>query len=851
MITLRNKKQMKAIGVVSTILLLGILTVFFVVMNAKVSIFNIFDFKALDIFYKLAVKQQAGPKASFTPKIVYLNITDETYNFFDKNYLDRKDMATLNNVLSQLDTQAVIYDIIFARRSSATSDLAFSESLETLGNVYLPTALVLSEKKYAFRWKTDPAHERFRADYLGNPNEKPASEKTRRPFNAVKALMQQNDFAIRARGSGDINAKADIDGIYRHITMLAKVDDQYFPTLSLSVFLDWAGISLNDITVEWGEKITIPASEGSFLDNDVIIPIDRHGRTFIPFVQAMGKDFSYMSVHTLISNFQDEDLRGNLLETFEGNFVFVGDIAIGTSDLGYTPLQKDSPLVITHASLLNALLTNTFYKQWPLIKTLILLCLLLTIMACASLLRSSWVLYVTGSIIIMAVPFFTWTEFISFQLFPVVTVTSLLLLIFFSFIATLETSGSKERAFIRDTFARYVPEKVVSTLLAQPEMVTLGGEERIITVLFSDIANFTTISESLTPTKLVNLLNEYFTEMSNIIMENGGIIDKFQGDSVMAEFGVPIPFKDHADKAVTASLQMIDRLSELREIWRERNKETSAKQDSSINKNITIKQNITGEQNITKKEKAPEDQNIKKKQQWYELYCRIGINTNNMIVGNIGSKSVLDYTVIGDAVNLASRLEGANKLYETSLMISEFTHAQLTPGRFKTRILDYIKVKGKNEPVFVYEVYGENKSDFDRKHITKEAITGEVLTQKDLTQKDLAGKDITGKNLIQKNIAGKDITGKNLIQKNIAGEDLTEKNIKQKDIADAYYIAYHQGFEAYLAQNFTQAIHLFHNALKIRPSDAASIRMLERIDKIDLSLHPDSNWDGSVSLTTK
>lgn len=688
MTKLKNRKQIRAILLVFTALFVGITIFFYALWSYTGSVLTLFDFKALDIFYKLAVKNGRGPAASFAPAVVYLNITDETYNFFDKNYLDRKDMASLNNALVEMSPEAVIYDIIFARRSSEASDSAFSQSLENLGNVYLPTAVVLSDKPYKFRWKEDAAHERLRSDYLGTPkeigiednveiNKTENSEKHNqrwgfnyanryKPFYGVQALTQQSNFALRARGSGDISAKADSDGIYRHITMIVKIDEKYFPTLSLSVFLDWAGISLDDITVEWGKQITIPASKVSvesvknIITKDVVIPIDRNGAAFIPFVNVMGRDFQYMSANAFLTHFQDENMRGNLLEIFEGNFVFVGDIAIGTSDLGYTPLQNDAPLVITHSSLLNAMLANIFYSEWQLGSTAILVLLILILMVLVSILRSSWFLYGAGFIITIFIPLFTWHEFISFRLFPAFTALFTLLIIFFIFITTLEMSGAKERAFIRNTFARYVPEKVVNALLAQPEMVALGGEERVITVLFSDIANFTTISESLSPTELVNLLNEYFTEMSDIIMQNGGIIDKFQGDSIMAEFGVPLPVEDHADRAVAAALQMLDRLAQLREIWKSR----------------------------------------------YEIYCRIGINTNNMIVGNMGSKNVLDYTVIGDAVNLASRLEGANKNYGTYLMISEFTHACLTKGRFKTRIVDYIKVKGKTKPVRVYEVYG-------------------------------------------------------------------------------------------------------------------------------------------------
>jgi adenylate cyclase len=151
--------------------------------------------------------------------------------------------------------------------------------------------------------------------------------------------------------------------------------------------------------------------------------------------------------------------------------------------------------------------------------------------------------------------------------------------------------------------------------------------------------------------------------MTAIILTNGGIIDKFEGDAIMAEFGAPLPMPDHAERAVRAGLDMQKRLQQLRPAWRNHG--------------------------------LP------------ELQCRVGINTGPMIIGNMGSDQVFDYTVIGDAVNLASRLEGANKRYNTRLMISEYTQQALPPGTFRTRVLDVIKVKGKSKPVRVFEVYGE------------------------------------------------------------------------------------------------------------------------------------------------
>jgi adenylate cyclase len=258
----------------------------------------------------------------------------------------------------------------------------------------------------------------------------------------------------------------------------------------------------------------------------------------------------------------------------------------------------------------------------------------------------------------------TWWQMLQFRLLPVVTVGGSAFFILFILIVGLQIAVSRDRAFIKNAFSRYISEKVVDELLAKPELLKLGGEERIITVLFSDLADFTTMSEKMPPADLVHLLNIYLTEMTDLVLEQGGIIDKYEGDAIMAEFGAPLSMPDHADMAVLTGLKMQKRLEGLNREW--------------------------------KKNGLP------------EISCRIGINTGPMIVGNMGSNQVFDYTVIGDSVNLASRLEGANKRYRTRLMVSEYTHGYLTPDRFKTRVLDVIRVKGKSEPVKVFEVYAES-----------------------------------------------------------------------------------------------------------------------------------------------
>ncbi|MEW6669407.1 MAG: adenylate/guanylate cyclase domain-containing protein [Thermodesulfobacteriota bacterium] len=628
------------------------------ILLALGTVWTEYDYKVLDLFYRQVVQRGQGPRQS--TQVVYVTITDRTYDYFAKNILDRKDLSRVNDALARLGVEAVAYDVIFARPSRPEADESFAESIRKLGCAYLPIGLGYTGTAAPFRWEEGQAYERFRSDYLRKPIEKGKAK----PYSATRALMQYDAFQEAAFNSGHISAYCDPDGVYRHILMLLRVEDAYFPTLTLSMFLDHMRVPFEKMVVRWGESITIPALKGSFLEKDVVIPIDDRGRTFIPFPAGWDDGFKKMEAHTLLKTMEDESLAGNLTDFFEGKFVLIGDISVGTSDLGHIPLESDAPLIILHASMLNGLLTQTFFHKWSFRDAVLFIWGIALFLALAATLRSTWFLYLAGLIVVTGVTGLTWMEFIRLRLLPVVTVGGSGLFIFFALITSLEVAVGRERSFIKGAFARYVPEKVVETLLGSPEMLKLGGEERVMSVLFSDLAGFTTISEKMTPAELVHLLNQYLTEMTEIVLAEGGIIDKYEGDAIMAEFGAPLPLPDHADKAVRAGLKMQRRLKELREIW--------------------------------------------KGQGLPELRCRVGINTGSMIVGNMGSNQVFDYTVIGDSVNLASRLEGANKRYNTYLMISESTLGYLTPGLFRTRVLDVIKVKGKTRAVKVFEVIGEN-----------------------------------------------------------------------------------------------------------------------------------------------
>jgi adenylate cyclase len=229
--------------------------------------------------------------------------------------------------------------------------------------------------------------------------------------------------------------------------------------------------------------------------------------------------------------------------------------------------------------------------------------------------------------------------------------------------------GLKEREFIKSTFERYVSKAVASEIIQNPDMVRLGGLKKELTVMFSDIGGFTSLSETLPPEEMVRHLNEYFEGMSSAILEYDGTINQFQGDAIVAFWGAPVQQENHALLACLAALRCRDFLKTLQEKW--------------------MAQGIPART------------------------FRFGINTGEMVVGNIGSSSRFEYTVIGDEVNLASRLEGANKIYGTQILISEKTHERVKE-EVVARELDIIRVVGKNQPVRIYELISERRESDDK-----------------------------------------------------------------------------------------------------------------------------------------
>ncbi len=348
----------------------------------------------------------------------------------------------------------------------------------------------------------------------------------------------------------------------------------------------------------------------------------------------------------------------------KNKYVMFAGIAPGLLDLRPTPVNQQEAGAHIHVTALDNLLQEDFLYKWPKLWTAGLILILSVgtglLTVGYSMLRSiiMW-LFITIIVILAGIILYTNFNYVVDILIPIVSV----FLVFLFGLILGYIAEQKEKGFIKGAFGQYLSPKVIDILIKDPTKLGLGGQEREITAFFSDVAGFSTISEKLTAEQLVSLLNIYLTDMCNVVAKYHGTVDKFEGDAIISFWGAPLDEEKHAKLACYSSIEMQESLVELRNRW------------------------------------------TKEKQ--HELICnmkmRVGLNTGLAVIGNMGSKTRMDYTMMGDTVNLAARLEGANKFYSTYNMISQSTYNQ-AKNYIEARELDKIMVVGKKESVVVYEL---------------------------------------------------------------------------------------------------------------------------------------------------
>jgi adenylate cyclase len=591
---------------------------------------------------------RAAPLNPANSQVVVVAVDQPDLDFFKERGVSwpwpRQLYGPLIEFCQRGQARAVIFDVLYTEASaySAEDDQRLAQAMAASSRVVLPFFLTRENK--GSDAQAEAVLSKAALPVTGPPP--PGLTTYQGMTTPIPPLLKA------AAALGNVECGSDPDGIYRRLPLISIFQGRFLPLLSFAAFCHF------EKPGEWRFEA------GDLVRGNYRVPLDPDGRLLLKF-RGPSRSFKRLSAANVIQS--EERLKHNMApfykpEDLAGKWVLVGFTAPGLLDLKPTPLAPIFPGVELHATLLDNLLTGDFLKiapSWLVWLWALLLAGLVTLAVLFS--ARLWVtlaalvlllgLNVGGSLLVFRANW--WAD-------PVAPGVALVLAFALATAYSYATEGRQKLA-IRRMFSHYMSEKVIAYLMEHPDLLNLGGERRRMTLFFSDLAGFTTISERLSAEEVVGLLNDYLSRMTDIILDEDGLVDKFEGDAIMAFWGAPLPQADQALRAIRAALRQQAALAELNEGF--------------------AKMGLP------------------------RLGMRIGLHTGDAVVGNLGSEKRFDFTAIGDTVNLASRLEGINKFYGTSIAASETTVAECGDDVI-FRELDWVAVKGKEKPVGVFQPLG-------------------------------------------------------------------------------------------------------------------------------------------------
>ena len=623
--------------------------------------------------YDLRLKQSLLNEVD--PRIVIVDIDEKSLVEEGHWPWNRNVLATLvEQLVDHYEVGLVGFDVTFPEPNDELNLPRFREALSAYGrpvdeesfdqlvesiNPDRRLAQVIAERPVVLGYVFDRTRQKLRIGQLPEPVARGGEIKRMIPvpsatgYIANLELLQQN---TPWAGFFD-NPNVDADGTYRRVPLLQRFQAHYYPSLALSMFLALMGEEQITPIIETDNDGNFAALTAVDVGG-IQIPVDAQSNVLVPYRGPVGS-FPYISASDVIHGRADKD-------DLEGTLVLVGTSAAGLLDLRVTPLQNRYPGVEVHANILSGLLDERIRSQPDFTVAIEILQLLITGLVLSiwmpqlsvfwgSALAATWLALVVGGNL------YAWN---TLQWVLPIGFTLQLIAVLYVF---QQTTGyffeTRNRRRLAHQFGQYIPQEIVDELNAGGKDVDLEGQSREMTVFFSDVRGFTGLSEQLTPQQLTRLMNMYLTHMTDIIYHHRGTVDKYIGDAVMAFWGAPLEDPDHALFALDAALEM-DRVM------------------PEINQELA-------------EEGLP------------PIAVGMGLNTGVMNVGNMGSSYRMAYTVMGDAVNLGSRLEGLTKFYGVPIIFSGELAAQVDCYTFM--VLDRVQVKGRSEPVTLYQPLGRTE----------------------------------------------------------------------------------------------------------------------------------------------
>ncbi len=594
----------------------------------KIDPFESFSLRFNDIDFTLQQKP-------ISDKVVFVAVDEPSVNRFGRWPWDRRILAKGIQRLSQADV--VLMDMIFSEPTTEEADAALSDALASLKNGVCGFFL----RQTATQRITQEELDLLSDSSLDLLQSEIAQKQTPRFIGARFAEMNIAEIMQGCSLSGSFTTLPAQDHLFRDYPIAEYYEDGLYPSLGVQGLRLYLNEDLKRVDAR---HVAL---------GDTVIELDEKG--FVPLNFYKKEQYRIVSFLDLY----DKKIKP---EFFQGKIVILGITEVGAGDIAPTPIGN-IPGPLLHYTFISNFLQKQLIATPHTIEYLLIV--LMAFVPLASLFGIHKVLVRTIVNFAVYLAVYAAVRFAFVEANIMIDLFYPLLAFLFSMIV-LEILAfnlqQKDEKFLREAFSSYLSEDLMQELIKNPQALRLGGEKKELSILFSDIRSFTTISESMEPEALIKLLNRYFTPMTNAVLEKKGMLDKYIGDAVMAFFNAPVDVKDHADKACECALLMIERLEKLNESFRAEN--------------------------------LP------------QIRIGIGINTAEVVVGNMGSDTRFNYTVIGDGVNLASRMEGLTKQYGVTILISEFTVAKLTRN-FLYRKIEPVKVKGKNEAVVLYELLSD------------------------------------------------------------------------------------------------------------------------------------------------
>jgi len=642
-----------------------------------------------DKFYDLRIESQLSATWK-DPDITIVMLDDKTLSEIGTWPIPRKFHSQLLRRLQHFGAKVVTMDIIFPENSQdLAQDKDFAEAIKEFRQdgreLVLGYSLTeLDPKEYT--GKDGDALE-VTPDFVYMQSGNAQLNEPTKPFWINRHTFPIEDLVKTEALMGHIGNFEDADGVFRHYRIIAN----YIDESRASVYVSSMGLASAEAFS--GEKAKIFTSSNgqavlSFKGKD--IKLDEWGEIKVRY-SARGENYLRISYNDVL---QAKDNDPAMQKAFKDRLVMIGSTAEGAHDFRNTPIDRKMPGMYAHTNVAHQLLHGYVYESQESSFRVSLLMMFLGFLFIVvvqrwgnALLDIGTLILTSGAVIMLDSRLFL-PQGYELRLFYC-------LLCFFS---TYSWStfinfyrSAKEKKQIKGTFARYVSPAIVNEMLDHPDKLKVGGEKRDITCLFSDVRDFTSISEKLSATELSGMLNQYMGTMTDIVFDTKGTLDKYIGDAIVAFWGAPLDLPNHPEHAVEGAVKMMEALP-------------------AVNADFLARG-------------LP------------EFKVGIGLNSGECAVGNMGSNKIFSYTALGDNMNLGARLEGLCKYYGAHILISEYTHARLPVGKFRSRPLDKVKVKGKTHPVKIFEViHGAHPLAADREAFEFYNSAYESFMQKDFAK---------------------------------------------------------------------------------------------------------------------